>query len=289
MTHFFNFAQILNSALSPNRGIEIQHITSTILCSTLFLLPLETIGQQEKLEIDGAIQISNSEDPIPDPGTVQWSGSDLEVYDGTRWLSLTGDKRIRDIDNNSYEIVTIGTQVWMAQNLRTTRYNDGTFIPLVTDNTEWSTLNTPAYTWYNDDQPPSHVGAMYNYYTVADTNNRNICPIGWHVPTTAEWQILRDSLGGQSLAGGKMKQTGLANWNNPNTGATNESGFSGISGGFRAPAGSYSNLGFGGHWWSSSASSETFAIAMRIDHNDTDAHIQNTQKGFGLSVRCVKD
>ena len=86
-----------------------------------------------------------------------------------------------------------------------------------------------------------------------------------------------------------MKETGLANWNDPNTGATNESGFSGISGGHRDGTGSYSNLGFGSLWWSSTETSGTFASTIRIDHNDTDATILNNQKGFGLSVRCVKD
>ncbi len=119
----------------------------------------------------------------------------------------------------------------MAENLRVTRYNDGTAIPQVIDNTAWTNLSTPAYTWY--DNGSSDYGALYNYYTVADTNSLNVCPVGWDVPTDTEWATLTTYLGGVSVAGGKMKESGLAHWNSPNTGATNESGFAGLPGGFR--------------------------------------------------------
>jgi len=135
-----------------------------------------------------------------------------------------------DIDNNRYHIVTIGTQTWMAENLKVTRYNDGTPIPLVTDNVAWSNLSTPGYTWYNNSS--SDYGALYNWYTVSN-GIKNVCPTGWHIPTDDEWGNLVSFLGGSDNAMGKMKQSGLANWTMPNTAATNDSGFAGLPGGNR--------------------------------------------------------
>ena len=122
---------------------------------------------------------------------------------------------VQDIDGNNYLTVTIGTQIWMAENLRTTKYNDGTAIPLVTDNTTWANLTTPAYCWYNNDAKTngSTYGALYNWYSV---NTKKLCPTGWHVPNDTEWTTLTTYLGGTAVAGGKLKETGTAHWYSPN-------------------------------------------------------------------------
>jgi uncharacterized protein (TIGR02145 family) len=149
---------------------------------------------------------------------------------------------VKDIDNNRYEIETIGSQTWMAENLKTTRYNDGSAIPLIADDdTAWGTASTnkaPAYTWYgNDVSNLITYGALYNWYAIDMLLNgsKNVCPTGWHVPTDVEWTTLTNYLGGTGLAGGKMKEAGLAHWTSPNSGATNESGFAGLPSGYRSP------------------------------------------------------
>ena len=138
-----------------------------------------------------------------------------------------------DKDGNTYKTIQIGTQTWMAENLKTTKYNDRTSIPLVTDATSWSNLSTPACCW-QDNVPARKVtyGVLYNWYTV---NTGKLCPSGWHVPSDAEWNVLTDYLGGENIAGGKLKESGFKHWNKPNTGATNETHFSALSG--RRPSG----------------------------------------------------
>ena len=176
------------------------------------------------------------------PGTIFLGDGAFEMKNESSVLiSLPTSGMISDIDGNEYETVKIGSQWWMAENLKTTRCNDGTLIPLVSNDSSWQNLLTPGYCWYNNDSIAyaDPYGALYNYYSVADTNSSNICPIDWHVPSSAEWTTLTGFLGGTFVAGGKMKETGTAHWANPNTGATNESGFTGLPGGIRVTTGSY--------------------------------------------------
>jgi uncharacterized protein (TIGR02145 family) len=159
-----------------------------------------------------------------------------------------------DRDGQTYRSIKIGTQIWMAENLKTTQFNDGTSIPYIgleTNLTFWINLSTPAYYWYNND-PTYKVtyGALYNWYTV---NTGKLCPTGWHVPSDAEWTILTDYLGGESVAGDKLRETGTTLWQNNNIGANNESGFTALPGGFRNADGSFDGIGDIGEWWSSTA------------------------------------
>jgi uncharacterized protein (TIGR02145 family) len=141
---------------------------------------------------------------------------------------------LTDADGNVYQTVTIGAQVWMAENLRTTKYNDGTPIPNVTLAADWNALTTGAYSDYNNDPAnATDYGRIYNWYAI---NTGKLAPAGWHVPTTAEWATLVTTLGGEGTAGGPAKETGNAHWNAPNTGATNTSGFTGRGSGYRHPA-----------------------------------------------------
>jgi uncharacterized protein (TIGR02145 family) len=201
---------------------------------------------------------------------------------------------VTDIDGNTYNTVTIGTQVWMAENLKTTKYNDGTAIPNITDNAAWVALTTPAYCWYNNNAATykATYGAMYNWYTVdvASNGGKNVCPTSWHVSTDAEWTTLTTYLGGGSVAGGKLKETGTTHWTTPNTGATNETGFTALPGGYRNNYGTCSYIGINGHWWSSSEGSTTYAWYSYMYYNYTNVYRDFYYgKYYGFSVRCVRD
>ena len=166
---------------------------------------------------------------------------------------------VTDIDGNNYPVVKIGNQIWMKENLRVSRYRNGDPIPIVTDNTAWSGLTTGARSWYNNDSTSFEIpyGNLYNWYAASD--NRNICPTGWHVPTDPEWTSLEEQLGGSAGAGGKMKQQGDVStsppglWNSPNTGADNLSGFTALPGGFRNFRGSVS-INLNTFFWSNTSS-----------------------------------
>ncbi|MCA1758508.1 MAG: fibrobacter succinogenes major paralogous domain-containing protein [Bacteroidales bacterium] len=193
---------------------------------------------------------------------------------------------LTDADGNVYSTITIGTQVWMSENLKTSKFNDGTDIPLVTSNSEWGDLTTPAYCWYNNDEETykNLYGAYYTWYAV---NTGKLCPEGWHVPTKDEWTTLADYLGGTSVAGGKLKATGTEYWNSPNTDATNETGFSGLPGSWRTST--FSTLGTHGRWWSNSEYTSSSGHAYILYHDEAVFRRNNTNKRYGLSVRCVKD
>jgi uncharacterized protein (TIGR02145 family) len=193
---------------------------------------------------------------------------------------------VTDIDGNIYNFVVIGTQTWMAENLKTTKLNDGTAISNTTDNQQWSTLTTPAYAWYNNSAAnKAGLGALYNFFAVS---SGKLCPSGWHVPSKEEWKTLETHLGGESVAGGKMKESGTTYWTSPNTGATNDSKFNGRGGGVRLGDGTFSDIKNYGLWWTSTAQGATvwFRSLQYANPNLTE---QGYGKINGLSVRCIKD
>jgi|WetSurMetagenome_2_1015567.scaffolds.fasta_scaffold266670_1 uncharacterized protein (TIGR02145 family) len=144
-----------------------------------------------------------------------------------------GNSIVKDVDGNIYHTVTIGTQVWLAEDLKTTRYNDGTAIPYVSGDVEWKNLRSAAFCWYDNDESNKTVyGALYNWYTI---NTGKLCPVGWHVASNSDWETLINYCSGWELAGGKLKEAGTAHWDAPNIGATNEFGFTAIPGGGRSP------------------------------------------------------
>jgi uncharacterized protein (TIGR02145 family) len=198
-----------------------------------------------------------------------------------------------DIDGNVYQTITIGTQVWMAENLKVTHYRNGNAIPNVTGNSEWSNLTTGAYCNYdNDVNNATTYGRLYNWYAVSDS--RNIAPEGWHVPSDAEWQTLVDHLGGTEVAGGTMKTPGTIEggdglWHSPNTGATNESGFSALPGGYRIGGGSFTLLGLNAGFWSSTEAYGYVAWTRFLGYLNSQADRHDLHKLTGFSVRCVRD
>jgi uncharacterized protein (TIGR02145 family) len=197
---------------------------------------------------------------------------------------------VTDIDGNIYNTVIIGTQVWMIEGLKATKYTDGTAIPNVVDNTEWSTNTTGAYCDYSNNAANSNIyGKLYNWYVVASTNAKKVCPTGWHVPDDSEWTTLITFLGGESLAGGKLKETGTTHWFNPNSGATNESEFTALPGGYRSGTGTFGLLGNTGFWWSSAEANATYAWYLYMYYDTSSAIRSDMDKHDGFSVRCVKN
>lgn len=194
-----------------------------------------------------------------------------------------------DQDGNVYKTVTIGTQTWMAENLRTTKYNDGTAIPLVTGNDAWTALSTGAYCNYNNTTSIDTIatyGRLYNWYAV---NTSKLAPKGWHVPTDAEWTTLTDYLGGGGVAGRKLKETVTTHWNSPNTEATNETGFTALPGGGRLNYGTFFDVGNNGFWWSATEYLASSAYGRDMKYDDSMVGRDLGGKEVGFSVRCVRD
>jgi len=206
---------------------------------------------------------------------------------------------VTDIDGNIYRTIKIGNQWWMAENLKVTHYRNGVAITNVTDNTEWSNLTTGAYCNYdNNTSNAATYGRLYNWYAIDDS--RNIAPAGWHVSTDEEWKELEMYLGmSQTDAnytgwrgtdeGGKLKEEGTTHWNSPNTGATNESGFTALPGGSRHNNdGSYGNISIFANFWSSTESGSK-AWKRYLYSGNSQVGRGDDYKRYGYSVRCVRD
>lgn len=196
---------------------------------------------------------------------------------------------VRDIEGNVYKTVMIGTQVWMAENLKVTKYNDGTPVPLVTNSTSWSNSTFQGYCWYNNNEAAlgKIFGGLYNYFALSTA--RQICPDGWHVPSETEWEALIIYLGGDSIAGGKLKEADTIHWIKPNTGATNSSGFTALPGGYRSFNGTFTSMGKNGCWWSATESSATEACYVCLGNGIISISRTTAAKTNGFSVRCMKD
>jgi uncharacterized protein (TIGR02145 family) len=194
---------------------------------------------------------------------------------------------LSDIEGNTYKTIQIGTQVWMAENLRVTKYRDGSTIQKITDN--WGFSDTiGAYCNYgNNDTYVTTFGRLYTYY--ATVNSHKLCPTGWHVPSDAEWTLLETYLGGSSVAGGKLKEVGTSHWGSPNTGATNESGFTALPGGSRY-FGNFYDLGSSGFWWFPNDAMCRYRNILYIDSNVSNSVGPYADRaGDCYSVRCVND
>jgi uncharacterized protein (TIGR02145 family) len=213
-----------------------------------------------------------------------------------------GPSTVTDIDGNVYNVVQIGNQCWMKENLKTTKYRNGTTIPGNLSDAAWSSTTSGAQADYDNDAANTTIyGKLYNWYAVADP--AGLCPTGWHVPSDSEWTVLISTLdpqggssGSSSIAGGLMKATGSLQagtglWESPNAGATNSSGFTGLPGGSRVSSGTFFYIGNKGFWWSSTHFSSTNAWLRYL--YDLNASVNrgyvNYSKRNGFSVRCVRD
>jgi len=249
---------------------------------------------------------------------VRWKKAALENCQGVPCVTFTcGTSTVSDIDGNAYATVLIGTQCWTVTNLKVTKYDDGTAIPdqtSISPSRNWGTLQTGARTDYtgatgipSGQTYVSTYGYLYNWYavkgiaTAGSTTYKNICPTGWHVPTDGEWTSLiqftvptetvsATATGNQSSnAGGKLKSQGTAYWNSPNTGATNESGFSALPGGYRYRDGSFYDIRDYAFFWSATEGGSSDAWYRFLYFSDSYVLRYGDSKSVGGCVRCLRD
>lgn len=207
----------------------------------------------------------------------------------TTTVDISGETgTISDIDGNSYPTIGIGGQKWMAENLKTTKFNDGSSIQLIADSSEWTHLATPGYCWYNNDSSTYKTiyGALYNGFAVQTSK---LCPTDWHVPTWYDWNILVVDLGGEDC-GPKLREAGTNHWQSDYFGATNMTGFTALPGGFRL-SGKFDQLGLRTAWWTSTeVYPDTYSLYIAwMKYDDIKLISSTTLKEDGLYVRCVKD
>jgi uncharacterized protein (TIGR02145 family) len=196
---------------------------------------------------------------------------------------------VTDIDGNIYHTVTIGRQTWMVENLKTTKYRDGTSIPNVSDDVQWYNLTTGGYCNYDNNEINAITyGRLYNWYAVHDSHK--LAPTGWHIPTDVDWAILMTYYGGESFAGGELKEADTLHWQPPNTGATNADGFTALPGGFRyGYLGDFRQIKVIGGWWSATEYNSFTSWCSYVANNVRDVNRINNEKKEGWSVRCIKD
>jgi uncharacterized protein (TIGR02145 family) len=222
--------------------------------------------------------------------TYAMNNSGVSYSDNISFLTLPADgatQTITDASGNVYTIIAINYKWWMAANLKTTKYNDGTDIPNVTVNAEWADLTSGAYCYHsNSSSNGTTYGALYNWFAV---ETGKLCPTGWHVPTEAEWTELITYAGGTSNAG-KVKETGTTHWVTPNSGATNQWGFRALPGSTRHSGGMfYESIGWIGNWWSSTQRDASMGYFYEMVYHSATITRSYTSKKAGNSVRCIKD
>jgi uncharacterized protein (TIGR02145 family) len=237
-----------------------------------------------------------------DAGTAY--GNQIQFTTFPDYTGITGN--VSDNDGNVYKTVGIGSQTWMAENLKTTTYNDGTLIPNVSTDQSWTALTSAGYCIYENNVANKAVyGNLYNWYTINSTGNgnKNVCPAGWHVPTDADWATLTSYVGetasgewswdteweALNLAGKILKESGTVHWRSPNPG-TDAVGFKALPGGFRHQNGFFDALGRTGLWWSSSTYDGSQGRFVTVDFaSESGFFTENWDRTIGLSVRCVKN
>ena len=202
-------------------------------------------------------------------------------------------QNIKDIDGNIYSTITIGTQTWTVENLKTTRFTNGRIIPYVYEDTVWGSLTTSAFCTYDNDVTyREKFGNLYNFYAVIDTNG--LCPVGWHVPTNEEWEILIEFLGGDSIAGGKLREAGITHWHQSNPWADNSSGLTVLPAGYRFSdygfyKGQFNGLYGNGAIWTSTSSSDSTSLSKYFYRGDASLGHIDHKNSYGRSVRCIKN
>jgi uncharacterized protein (TIGR02145 family) len=197
-------------------------------------------------------------------------------------------EQVTDVEGYTYKTVRIGNTIWMAENLRTTTFSDGSSIQIAESNSAWTNMNSSAYCWYNNDETTykATYGAIYNGYTI---ESGKICPTGWHVPKVEDWSYLREFLGDSATIGGNLKEAGTEHWLTPNRGADNSSGFTALPGGIRYFEGTYSSIRSYASFWSASmpVTNELWSISLYFA--DEAFKMNHRSRKYGFSIRCVKD
>jgi uncharacterized protein (TIGR02145 family) len=260
------FAQVGIGTSTPGASAQLD-VTST---SKGFLPPRMTYAQRNLIS-------------SPAAGLIIWciDCDELQVYNGIIWKNISGAAASGPTQPN----VAMCGQQWMIRNLNVTTYRNGDAIPQVTDAAVWASLTIGAWCWYNNDPANAVYGKLYNWFAVNDP--RGLAPAGWHVASAAEWTSMSTCLGGDAIAGGKLKETGTSHWLTPNTGATNSSGFTALPGGARVET--FLNLRMNGYWWVTNELSPTIASAKVLNYDGASVGSGSQGKTAGFSVRCVRD
>jgi uncharacterized protein (TIGR02145 family) len=235
-----------------------------------FLPPRLTLSQREAIK-------------KPAIGLMIWctDNNEMQVFNGYMWTNLYG---------SSAGLIPAGSTkicltTWMEKNLAVRTYRNGDSIPVVTDPVQWANLTTGAMCWYNNDTAnKTTYGALYNWYAINDP--RGLAPAGWHIGKNVEWGFLINCLGGDSTAGGKIKDAGVL-WSNPNTGASNSSGFTALPAGYRNSNGTFAQINQQTGWWLKEGSGTTTAQSNWVNYQSAGIIRGTFDKNSGLSVRCV--
>ena len=274
-----NTSQLLSVPYALNSGNGIKGVSAT--GDSLLL------GNGTYIIIPGISDANNNGNQIG--SALHSCGEDSVHNQNLNYGTLT------DLQGNVYKTILIGTQEWMAENLKTSIYRNGEAIDNVTNFTQWGNLTTGAWcNYYNNIEYDCPYGKLYNWHAVVDS--RNLCPVGWHVPDNDEWSVLVNYLdpnangNDSNVAGGKMKSTGLQYWLDPNQGATNESGFSGLPGGYRWYNSTFGAFGYAGFWWSTTEFNGIAAYSRTLANDQGIVYTSNGfSKQYGFSVRCIRD
>jgi uncharacterized protein (TIGR02145 family) len=255
------------------------------------------LGTQQMLSVPYALYAGSTYVSVSPTGDTLTVGEQSVIVPGISAANppslYTQGTGVTDIDGNFYPSIIINGQEWMQKNLAVSKYRNGDPIPTGLDDATWSVTTSGAYAIYNNEIANNTLyGKLYNWYAVNDS--RGLCPTGWHVPSDAEWNIFIANLGGDEVAGGKMKsigtiQAGNGLWQEPNTDATNESGFTGLPAGYRLNGGTFDNIGYNGLWWSSSEYYTTYAWYRDLYYYYGAASRAISDKKVGLSLRCLRD
>ena len=249
-----------------------------------------TIDDQKSIDGTGSDSFTSNIFNL-NPGTTYYIRSFATNKSGTGYgpeKTFKTSEIVTDIDGNVYGVVRIGSQTWMNENLKVTRYRDGSVIPLVSNASVWRSTSTGAYCLYNNDNANNAIyGSLYNWHAVI--NPKGLCPTGWHVPANSELTTLTTYLGGQEIAGSKMNESGTKHWSSPNIGSDDSKGFSARGAGYRDMNGIFSQLMEVGYIWSSSEYSPTHGISRKLYHDNPVISFSGNSKNSGFSVRCIKD
>ena len=254
------------------------------------------MGSQQLMSVPYALYAETSGGGNSVNVSVSQTGDTIYFGNG-QWIVLPNASNanaqgtMTDCDNNLYQTVVIGNQEWMAENMRATCYSNGDEIPNVTNGSEWGSLQSGGWCYYdNDSQYDAPYGKLYNAFALQDS--RELCPTGWHAPNLEEWQELIDYLGGTSTAGGAMKQAGTQYWNTPNTGATNSSGFNGLPASTRGNSGTFgtggAGIGYFNRYWATTGGGQNIET-VTLTSSSSGATTGTVDDNIGLSIRCIKD
>lgn len=266
---------------------------SDVFMNTRVIIRSQTKGQQNPMEwtmLNGHVFLKEAPAESVPAEKPSYNSNPVVKTVEIKWSSEKNGYFVDPRDNKDYRIVKIGNQIWMAENLQATKYNDGTNIPIIIEENDWKSLSSPAFCWYDNDESTygnTSYGALYNWYTIAAGK---LCPVGWHVPDQIEWTTLMNFYADEN--GDILRARGSEHWNKRSKSATNRSGFTAVAGGRRTKDGSFLFIKENAYWWSGSEVDRDFAYDSSLStyFKDSDLLIRTDQsKNQGASIRCVMD